>query len=114
MTDDFLLVGSVPLETAEEVFRTCGHAIGKGLKYLPDGETDERIWWVNMLAYRVYHGHPDIETVMRPPRIDGVEAWKPRDRTELWSFKVKPGVDHVKFGDSGWRLGYNKDAIASY
>jgi hypothetical protein len=65
---DLLMLGSVPLDTPEEVFQICGRTIGEYLPWMPDGETDERISWVNMLAYRVYHGHPDIETVKRPPR----------------------------------------------
>jgi hypothetical protein len=64
---DLLMLGSVPLDTPEEVFQVCGRTIGEYLPWMPDGETDERIWWVNMLAYCVYHGHPDIETVRRPP-----------------------------------------------
>ncbi|HTW88808.1 MAG TPA: hypothetical protein VMD75_12470, partial [Candidatus Binataceae bacterium] len=112
---DLLMLGSVPLETAEEVFESCGRAIGEFLPSIPDGETDERIWWVNMLAYRVFHGHPDIETTKRPPRDNrGVEKWKPATRHELWEFKVKDGVKEVKFGEPGWRLGYTKDALASY
>ncbi len=114
MSHDLLLVGSVPLDTAEEVFLACGGALGQHIPYLPDGETDDRIWWVNMLAYRVFHGHPDIETVVRPPRADGVETWKPKDRDEWWAFKVREGVEEVRFGDPGWRLGYARDAIHSY
>jgi hypothetical protein len=114
MKKSLLMVGSVPLETPEEVFDTFGRALGPHLPYIPDGETDERIWWVNMLAYRVFHGHPDIETLERPPRENGVEKWKPANRHELWSFKVKEGVKEVKFGDPGWRLGYTKDAVNSY
>ena len=112
---DLLMLGSVPLETPEEVFQVCGRTIGEYLPWMPDGETDERIWWVNMLAYRVYHGHPDIETMKRPPRDDnGVEKWKPAHRGELWEFRVKPSVKAVKFGEPGWRLGYTRNAINSY
>jgi hypothetical protein len=34
------LVGSVPLASAEDVFRTLGGALGDRLRRLPDGETD--------------------------------------------------------------------------
>jgi hypothetical protein len=114
MDKNLLLVGSVPLETPQEVFEVCGRTIGAHVPCLPDGETDERIYWIIMLAYRVFHGHPDIRTVKRPPRDRGVEKWKPKDRTELWSFKVKAGVKEVKFADPGWRLGYARAAINSY
>lgn len=114
MKKDLMMVGSVPLETAEDVFKTCGPTLGKHLPFIPDGEIDERIWWVNMLAYRVFHGHPEIDTVMRPPPENGVEKWRPKDRTELWQFKVKDGVKQVHFGEPGWRLNYTKDAVHSY
>jgi hypothetical protein len=71
---DLLLVGSVPLETAEEVLESCGRTLGNHLNYLPDGEVGDRILWVPMLAYRVFHGHPDIETLARPPVPT---AWRP-------------------------------------
>ena len=92
---------SVPLETAEEVLESCGRTLGNYLNYLPDGEVGDRILWVPMLAYRVFHGHPDIETLARPPRIDGVETWKPKEVKEVWQFKVKEGVKEVRFGDPG-------------
>ena len=27
---------------------------------------------------------------------------------------MKPGVERVRFGDPGWRLGYARDAVNSY
>jgi hypothetical protein len=86
---ELLLVGSVPFETAQEVLETCGRTLGNHLNYLPDGEVGDRILWVPMLAYRVFHGHPEIDTLARPAPIDGVEAWKPRDMKDVWAFKVK-------------------------
>jgi hypothetical protein len=60
-------------------------------------------------AYRVFNGHPEIETVRRPaPDANGVESWRPLGR-----HGVKPGVAQVRFGDPGWRLGYTKDAVSS-
>jgi hypothetical protein len=69
---------------------------------------------VSGLGPFVYHGHPDIETLNRPPRIDGVENWRPRDASESWSFRVRDGVTDLHFGDPGWRLGYARDAVNSY
>jgi hypothetical protein len=40
------LVGSVPLNTARDVFRTSTHILGKRLKRVPDGETGERKNWI--------------------------------------------------------------------
>jgi hypothetical protein len=114
MARDLLLVGSVPLETPQEVFETCARGIGDLLPAIPDGEVGERSCWIQVLAYRVFHGHPEIETIRRPPPEHGVEKWKPADRSESWGFRVKPGVERVSFGDPGWRLGYAREAINSY
>ena len=69
---NLLLVGSIPLDTAEKVFRACAGAIGNDLFCIPDGEVGERRYWTNFQCYRVFHGHPDLETVRRPDPRDGV------------------------------------------
>jgi hypothetical protein len=88
MKKELLLVGSVPLETPEEVFRTCARTIGKFVPAPTDGESGDRSLWIIMLAYRVFHGHPDIETLKPPPGRDGVENWRPANRHEVWEFRV--------------------------
>ena len=40
------LVGSVPLSTAEEVFRTASSILGGRLRRIPDGETGVRSNWI--------------------------------------------------------------------
>jgi hypothetical protein len=114
MSDDLMLVGSIPYDTAEDVFRAVGPRLGAWLPFIPDGEIGNRLYWVNHVAYRVLHGHPDIETVHRPVDADGVELWHAAGDDNIWKFRVKPGVKKVRFGDPGWRLGYARDAIASY
>jgi hypothetical protein len=115
VNDELLLVGSVPLDTAEEVFREVGAPLGAHLAYMPDGEIGERQFWIDGIAYRVLNGHPEIETLRRPaPDADGIERWRPQGRHDQFQFRVRPGVREVRFGDPGWRLGYTRDAIASY
>jgi hypothetical protein len=115
MTGEILLVGSVPLDTVEQVFRTVGGPLGPYLAYMPDGEVGDRRYWIDGIAYRVLNGHPEIETLRRPaPDEDGVERWRPQGIHDQFRFRVKPGVKEVRFGDPGWRLGYTKDAINSY
>src|SRR3569623_679864 len=80
MGQDLLLVGSVPLDTVEEVMRTFGAPLGPYL----------------------------------PPMIDGVEQLLPTKRAEGWQFRVRPGVERVRFGLPGLRLGYARDATNSY
>lgn len=46
-----LLVGSVSLESAESVFRTCSQELGEYLGCLPDGEVGDRTIWVVFQVY---------------------------------------------------------------
>jgi hypothetical protein len=115
MAGDLLLVGSIPLDTVEQVFRTVGGPLGPHLSYMPDGEVGDRRYWIDGIAYRVLNGHPEIETLQRPaPDENGVERWRPQGIHDQFRFRVKPGVREVRFGDPGWRLGFTKDAVNSY
>jgi hypothetical protein len=69
---------------------------------------------VNRFSYLLFNGHPDLETLRRPPKIDGVEQPLPTKRNESWQFRVRPGVERVRFGLPGLRLGYARDATNSY
>jgi hypothetical protein len=62
----------------------------------------------------LFNGHPDLVVLQRPAPDDGVERLVPRDRQDLWRFRVVDGVKQVRFGEPGWRLGYTKDAVNSY
>ena len=114
MGENLLLVGSVPLDSVEEVMRTFGGALGRELAAMPDGEVGERRSWVNRLGYQIFNGHLDLDTVRRPKPVDGVEQLLPRSRDDSWQFKVKPGIECVRFGNPGSRLGYARDAVTSY
>ena len=69
MGRELLLVGSVPLDTVEEVMRTFGGPLGRYLPAMPDGEVGERRSWVNRFSYLLFSGHADLET-LRPGRPD--------------------------------------------
>ena len=115
MADELLLVGSIPLDTAEQVFRHVGAPLGPHLAYMPDGEIGDRRYWIDGIAYRVFNGHPELETLHRPaPDAAGVESWRPLGMHDQFQFRVRPGVAQVRFGDPGWRLGYTKDAVGSH
>jgi hypothetical protein len=114
MSDRLLLVGSIPLETVQDVFRTFGAPLGRYLKSLPDGEVGPRRHWISRVHYQVFAGHPELE-ILRHPRADGgIERLSPHDYSDAWQFKVKDAVEQVSFGEPGWRLGYARDAINSY
>lgn len=61
-----LLVGSVPLESDEAVFRTCSQELGEYLGCLSDGEVGDRTIRVVFQACRIFHEHPDLITLLRP------------------------------------------------
>jgi hypothetical protein len=109
-----LLVGSIPLDTVEEVFSAFGAPLGPSLKAMPDGEVGPRKHWISRVHYQVLSGHPELDTVRHPQPENGIERLHPRNAADSWLFKVRDGVDHVRFGDPGWRLGYARDAVNSY
>jgi hypothetical protein len=109
-----MLVGSVPFETAEQVFRTCGPPLGPYLSSIPDGEVGERRRWITRLHYQVFNGHADLEVLRRPRHDNGVERLLPHDESDAWQFAVVDGVPRVRFDMLGWRLGFAQAAISSY
>ena len=114
MGQELLLVGSVPLKSVEDVMTTFGGALGSYLPAIPDGEVGERKSWVMRLSYQVFNGHIDLDTIKRPERENGIERLMPRSHADAWQFKVRDGVEAVRFGNPGYRLGYAKDAANSY
>lgn len=115
MSSDLILVGSIPLDTPQEVFQTFGARLGNYLFAMPDGEVGPRRHWISRVHYQVLAAHPELEVVQRPaPDEYGVERQFPRNAADAWWFRVKDGVAQVRFGDPGWRLGFARDAINSY
>jgi len=106
MSGEILMVGSVPLASAEEVLRMCGEHVGPYVSCLPDGEFGPRTLWIGYLARHVYDGHPDIETVQRLPES---RAWSAPEKSSKWRFRLKPGVKQPRF-----ETGYADFAMQSY
>jgi hypothetical protein len=96
------LVGSIGLDTVEEVFRTVGKMLGPYLRRVPDGEVGGRKLWISwqypLLRASVY---------LKP---DPSGAVRPTNRFPLLTLAdgVKP--EQVHFGE----LGYAREARASY
>jgi hypothetical protein len=114
MSAELLLVGSIPYESSEKVFRTFGKTLGPNLIAAPDGEVGFRRHWISRIHYQVFALHPDLEVIRRPALEDGVERLHPRDASDSWQFRVRDSVERIRFGEPGWRLGYARDAINSY
>ena len=60
MGQALLLVGSIPLETAEDVMLKFGGELGRYLPAMPDGEVGVRRSWVNRFCYLLFTGHADL------------------------------------------------------
>jgi SAM-dependent methyltransferase len=95
------LVGSVPLGSAEEVFRTVAATVGDRLRRMPDGETGPRSDWI-LWQYPVFSSRPQFE--VGPPGED--------------SYRTLPTL-RLRSGDTGAgltfdNLGYADAATASY
>jgi SAM-dependent methyltransferase len=95
------LVGSVPLRTAEEVFRLLGEGLGDRLRRLPDGETGPRADWI-VWQYPVLSSQPQFEVA--PPAPGSYRA--------LPRLRLRDGADagELRFGS----LGYADAAASSY
>ena len=100
MSRNVHLVGSVPLASAEEVFRAASSILGTRAARLPDGETGVRKNWINW-QYALFASHPMLEPDSAP-----VEAYRyPPGR-------LRPGVTPSDVGFTS--LGYAAHALESY
>ena len=106
MSGEILMVGSISLPSADEVFRTSAKYVGPYVSCLPDGEGGARALWIGYLARDVYDGHPDIETLQRLPES---RAWSAPEPSNKWRFRVKPGVKQPRL-----KTGYADFALESY
>ena len=98
-----LLVGSVPLNTANDVFVQVAKAIGTLVRRIPDGETGVRLNWIVWQGDRFF-AVPGLET-------QG-ERHMPSEQKARPQFGPKSGAtsDDLAFGP----LGYADSAIQSY
>jgi len=96
------LVGSIGLDTVDEVFRTVGDMLGPYLRRVPDGEVGGRKLWISwqypLLRASVY---------LRP---DPSGAIRPTNRFPLLTLAEGVAPSDVHFGE----LGYAREARASY
>ncbi|MFP6735856.1 MAG: hypothetical protein VB959_18710 [Rhodospirillales bacterium] len=119
MTQDLLMVGSIPLPTAEAVFKTCAEMFGDHLPCMPDGEIGPRLVWVSYL-YERFKNLPEVEFQPIPPemrndmdvrfnRVAAARGAVHADRADN-HLVVKDGVSEIRLKD----LGYAAAAIESY
>jgi hypothetical protein len=100
MTTTVHLVGSVALDTSEDVFKTAGRLLGSYLKRIPDGEPGGRRLWISWQA-PLLRASPYLQVDTSAP-----------DASFFGPLKLADGVspEDVHFGE----LGYAREAKASY
>jgi hypothetical protein len=96
------LVGSIGLDTVEEVFRTVGNLLGPHLKRVPDGEVGGRKLWISW-QYPLLRASPCL-------RPDPSGAVRPTNCFPLLTLAEGVSPDQVRFGE----LGYAREARASH
>lgn len=107
MRGDVLLVGSMPFDDAETVFRETAKGLKGHLGCMPDGEVKERKNWVGMLPEYVFAHHPQLVESVAPPgpleQPDLPEGMHLSELDPFWAFKLKPGkklvFDNLLYGD---------------
>jgi hypothetical protein len=101
MTTYVHLVGSVALDTAQDVFATAGQLLGPHLKRVPDGEPGGRRLWISWQV-PLLRANPGLQVVARP----GAEGYS------LVPLRLADGVEphQLHFGE----LGYAREARTSY
>ena len=96
------LVGSIGLDTVDEVFATVGRLLGPHLRRIPDGEVGGRRQWISW-QYPLLLSSPYLKR-------DPSGAIRPTNRFPLLTLADGVAPAEVKFGE----LGYAREARASY
>jgi methionine synthase II (cobalamin-independent) len=99
--DKVHLVGSIALDSVEEVFRTAGKMLGRRLQRVPDGEPGGRRLWISW-QYALLRAQPFLKA----------DASQPNHTTGFFPLVLADDVKaaEVRFGE----LGYAREARASY
>lgn len=96
------LVGSIGLDTVDEIFKVVGTSLGKHLRRIPDGEIGGRRLWISW-QYAVLRAHP----MLRP---DPSGAVRPTNKFQILTLGENVDPSKIVFGE----LGYAREARASY
>ena len=95
------LVGSIPLETAEDVFEAIAATLGTLVDRAPDGETGVRANWIGW-QHAVFARQDALEP--------GAERERDYQLEPPYRFKPGAGTDDLDLGE----LGFAREAIASF
>jgi len=76
------------------------------LTAMPDGEGRTARHWISRIHYQVLAAPPSSRCSRIAPPTTGSSAISATTIRTAGSFKVRDGVERVRFGDPGWRLGF--------
>src|SRR5690242_3257711 len=88
------LVGSIGLDTVEEVFRAVGGLLGPNLRRVPDGEVGGRKLWISW-QYPLLRASPYLQP-------DPSGAVRPTNRFPLLTLAQGVAPSDVHFGELGY------------
>lgn len=106
-TRSVLLVGTVPLQSTDDVMQLVGPALGSRLKRMTDGETGKRSYWITSQAY-VLARHPQLEPAGH--NWDPESGEVPKDGAP--KYRLRAGVNAAGFAVPSF--GYGAAARESY
>jgi methionine synthase II (cobalamin-independent) len=109
MSREVFFVGSIPMASAREVFQSIGAAFGAAVRRIPDGETGNRLGWLEWQE-PFLAANPLLEATVS----EG--DWRNATAPDKWKhkkwFRLRAGASarDVVLGD----VGYARNAKASY
>jgi hypothetical protein len=107
--DRLHLIGSIPLDSSEQVFRRLADELGPFLRCLPDGETGERSRWV-YFQRQMLLDHPAMEIDPTVPPYKFVQ-WDGKVVREIEQVRFRPDIEPASVS---FQTGYDKAALTSW
>ena len=102
-------VGSIPLNSSEEVFCSICDALGNHVKRIPDGETGERTNWI-LFQRKMLANHPAMEPDSSIPKFQ-FKQWDGKVIREVELLKIR---DNIDLEELIFPIGYSEHAIESF
>jgi hypothetical protein len=102
-------VGSIPLNSSEEVFCSICDALGNHVKRIPDGETGERTNWI-FFQRKMLANHPAMEPDSSIPKFQ-FKQWDGKVIREVELLKIR---DNIDLEELIFPIGYSEHAIESF
>ena len=100
MPEKVHLVGSIALDSVQEVFRTAGQLLGRRLRRVPDGEPGGRRLWISW-QYPFLRAQPFLKPDPSAPNPRGMQPLMVAENAD---------PTQIRFAE----LGYSREARISY